>query len=410
MLLTLALCRQLPLKLGATCAAHCMLHAPEPTRPPKTTTADLTSALLGGRIVGLDFLRAVAVMLVLGDHSGAYLLGVDMGLNGGLGVELFFVLSGFLITWMLQHEFQKHQTIDFRAFYWRRLLRLMPIFYVYVILCLLMLALLHRPIPWGAVVSGLTYTTNYYQALHDAPTHFLSHCWSLAVEEQFYFLWPMALWLILKRKLPPARAIVLLIGLIWLHRSVLFLSGWADDAYLYRALDTLADHLLAGCLLAVWLRDVRHQQAMSRITQRAPWLLLLIGSALMLSGHFHGDRGYRYLVAYALEPMLMAALIPMLITFAHARQGPVAALINSRPVVAIGQASYGIYLFHPVLLHPVRHVVERLSNSFTLAMLISVSVLSVLAWLSFRFFETPLRLRFAAIGTRAPSSPLTTAS
>lgn len=387
-----------------------MPHAPTPTPTNHTVTTNLTDALRSGRIAGLDFLRAVAVMLVLGDHSSAELLGLGVGLNGGLGVELFFVLSGFLITWMLQHEFQKKNTIDFRAFYWRRLLRLMPIFYVYVIACLLMLALLHRPIPWGAVISGLTYTTNYYQALHDAPTHFLSHCWSLAVEEQFYFLWPLALWWILKRNLPPAKAIILLMGVVWLNRAVLFLTGWAGDAYLYRALDTRADHLLAGCLLAVCLRDAHLQRRISLLTQRAPWCLLVLGAALMLSGHFHGDRAYRYLVAYALEPALMAALIPMLIAFAHGHKGPVASFINSRPVLAIGQASYGIYLFHPLLLHPVRNVVERFTNSFTLAMLASVTVLSVLAWLSFRFFENPLRLRFAALGTRAPSTHLTAAS
>lgn len=386
-----------------------MPHTPHPLAT-NTPASTLTTALQDSRIAGLDCLRAFAVMLVLADHSGAFLWGTNISFNGGLGVELFFVLSGFLITWILQNEFAKQDAIDFRAFYWRRLLRLMPVFYVYVLACLLMLALTHRPIPWAAVVSGMTYTTNYYQALNDAPTHFLSHCWSLAVEEQFYFLWPLALWWILKRQLPQARSIALLIALIWLNRVTLHLTGTASDAYLYRALDTRADHLLAGCLLAVCLRDEAIRQRFSAVTLRAPWLILAVAVVLMVSGHFHGNRDYRYVIAYTLEPALMACLIPMVVVFASESKGLVAALINSRPVVAAGQASYGIYLFHPLLLHPVRNAVERLSGSFTLAIFVSTAVLAVIAWLSFRFFENPLRRRFAPAEIRVNTARMATTS
>ena len=90
--------------------------------------AALFKALRGSRIPGLDFLRAISVMMVLIDHSGMTWLGPVALFNGGIGVEIFFVLSGFLITWMLLHELDKHQDIHLMDFYRRRAARLLPAF------------------------------------------------------------------------------------------------------------------------------------------------------------------------------------------------------------------------------------------------------------------------------------------
>jgi peptidoglycan/LPS O-acetylase OafA/YrhL len=353
--------------------------------------ATLTLALNGARIPGLDFLRMVAVLLVLADHSGAALWGTNIGANGALGVELFFVISGFLITWMLLNEHQQSGRIDFRAFYQRRIVRLMPVFYAYVAACILMLWVRSRPVPWDAVIAGMAYVLNYQQALTGAPTHFLSHCWSLAVEEQFYFIWPLVLVWLLRKSHKLERALVLLIAAVWAHRFHLQLSGLASDAYIYRALDTRADHLLVGCLAAVLLQRENVRTHLSRISQHMPWLAWLLAIALVVSGQFHGNRDYRYLVAYSLEPIAMAVLIPLVILAAQRQTGWIAKFINCTPVVSMGQASYGIYLFHPLLLHPVRNVVERLTGSFALAFMVSVGTLGIVAWLSFKHFENPLR-------------------
>lgn len=358
---------------------------------PATSHSSLTHALSGHRIPGLDFLRMVAVLLVLADHSGAVLWGTDIGANGALGVELFFVISGFLITWMLLNEHSQAGRIDFRAFYQRRIVRLMPVFYLYVAACILMLWVRERPIPWDAVIAGMAYVLNYQQALTGAPTHFLSHCWSLAVEEQFYFIWPLVLVWLLRKSLRLDHALVLLIAAVWAHRWHLQLSGLASDAYIYRALDTRADHLLVGCLAAVLMQRETIRDRITRISEQMPWLAWVLAIALLISGQFHGDRDYRYLVAYCLEPIAMAVLIPLVILAAQRHHGLLAAFINSTPVVSMGQASYGIYLFHPLLLHPVRNLTERLTGSFALAFFVSVVTLSVVAWLSFKHFENPLR-------------------
>ena len=373
------------------------MHHPEVPRTPSLSAPDrgpshaLSSALSSSRIPGLDFLRMVAVLLVLADHSGAVLLGTSLGANGALGVELFFVLSGFLITWMLTGEYTRAGQINFKAFYQRRIVRLMPVFYAYVAVCILMLWVRERPIPWDAVIAGMTYVLNYLQAFTGAPTHFLSHCWSLAVEEQFYFIWPLVLVWLLRRSVKLEHALVGLILLVWAHRMHLHLSGLASDAYIYRALDTRADHLLIGCLAAVLMRRDSVRAHLGLLDAKLPWLPWLLGGLLIISGHFHGDRDHRYLFAYSIEPIAMALLIPLVILRAQRKAGWVSGFMNSTPVVSMGQASYGIYLFHPLLLHPVRNLTERLTGSFSLAFAVSVGVLSVVAWLSFKYFENPLR-------------------
>lgn len=351
----------------------------------------LSAALSGSRIPGLDFLRMVAVLLVLADHSNAVLWGTSIGANGALGVELFFVISGFLITWMLLNEHQGSGHINFKAFYQRRVVRLMPIFYAYVAVCIALLWWRGRPIPWDAVGAGVAYLLNYQQALTGAPTHFLSHCWSLAVEEQFYFIWPLVLAWLLRRSMNLEHALLLLIGLVWVHRIHLQLTGLASDAYIYRALDTRADHLLVGCLAAVLMRRPEVRDSLTSLNANTPWLAWALALLLLVSGQFHGDRDYRYLFAYAIEPIAMAMLIPLVILQAQQQTGWIARTMNSRPVVSMGQASYGIYLFHPLLLHPVRNLTERVTGSFSLALITSIGVLSVVAWLSFKHIENPLR-------------------
>lgn len=121
----------------------------------KPVTADtqsagpLSQALATSRIPGLDFLRALAVFAVLVDHSGAFSASGWGLFNGATGVQMFFVLSGFLITWMLLDETQRKGRLNLRAFYLRRFARLMPVFYAYVLVGTALLLLAHKLIPWG---------------------------------------------------------------------------------------------------------------------------------------------------------------------------------------------------------------------------------------------------------------------
>ena len=352
----------------------------------------LSSALAGSRIPGLDFLRALAVLFVLIDHT-EYKFGGPLGmLNGGTGVEIFFVLSGFLITSMLLKEVDRFGSISFRDFFQRRAARLLPVFYVYVVVGVIYLTIRHKPIPWDAVVSSAFYVINYHQAFNGAPAHFLSHCWSLAVEEQFYFVWPILFVFVLGVRW---RVDLLLLGLIltvWIYRAVSYLTGWHSDEYIYRALDTRADHLLVGCLLAVLIRRPVWITWFERLW-RMPMLMIALAVALLVSGTWHGDLTYKYVFAYAIEPLIIAVLIPMVVLSASKESGWLSRGLNAGWVVSIGQASYGIYLFHQLLMHPVRTFVENKSGSYHLAIAASFAVVIVVAHQSFVRFEAPIRQR-----------------
>lgn len=356
-------------------------------------TGSLTQALATSRIPGLDFLRALAVLAVLVDHSGAFTGDGPNLFNGATGVQMFFVLSGFLITWMLLDETQRKGRIDLRAFYLRRFARLMPVFYAYVLVGTGMLLLAHKLVPWGALAASLVYGLNYYQALNGAPTHFLSHCWSLAVEEQFYFIWPLTLAFMLRAGMRLDKSIVVLLLCVWVYRAGAQLLGLASDEYIYRALEMRADHLLIGCLLAVLLKQASVRSWFERIQAKYPWLLLVLFAVLSISGSYDGNLNYRYSVGYIIEPIATTLLLPLLIICAQNNGGPFAWFVNSSLVVKVGQASYGIYLFHQLLLYSMQTRLAAWTHSPLVGFLIAVTILSVLAHLSYTYFEMPIRRR-----------------
>lgn len=363
----------------------------------KPVTADtqsagpLSQALATSRIPGLDFLRALAVFAVLVDHSGAFSASGWGLFNGATGVQMFFVLSGFLITWMLLDETQRKGRLNLRAFYLRRFARLMPVFYAYVLVGTALLLLAHKLIPWGALAASLVYGLNYYQGLNGAPTHFLSHCWSLAVEEQFYFIWPLTLAFLLRAGMRLDKSIAIMLLCVWVYRSSVQLMGLASDAYIYRALEMRADHLLIGCLLAVLLRRVQVRSRFEGLHTRFPWLLLVLFAALSISSSFDGNLNYRYSLGYVIEPIATALLLPLVVISAQNKRGPFAWFVNSPLIVKAGQASYGIYLFHQLLLYSMETRLAAWTHSPLAGFLIAVLVLSVLAHLSYTYFEMPIR-------------------
>jgi peptidoglycan/LPS O-acetylase OafA/YrhL len=370
----------------------------QPPKPLTGTPSDhcrptLASALCHPHLAGLDALRAVAVLLVLIDHSGLTNFGTLRVLYGGLGVEIFFVLSGFLITWLLLGEADRHGRIDLGAFYWRRATRLLPAMVVYLVVGALLLLAMGKPLPWAAITAYALYAMNYYQGLTGAEPHYLSHAWSLAVEEQFYLLWPALLIVLLRRGWSLPRSLTALILSLWAVKAVWVLVLGVGDDYLYRALETRADQLFMGCLLAVVLRSGDRWHAVFDTLARHRWLAgALVLALLATTALLQADVTTKYLIGYAVEPLLIAVLLPLVLVEAR-RQGWMARAINAPAVVLVGQVSYGLYLYHPFLIHPVRKVVLRLTGSMPLAVALSLLVVVVVAWASFRWIETPLRDR-----------------
>ena len=158
------------------------------------------------RLDSLDGLRALAVVLVFAHH-------VDQGfLPGGfVGVEVFFVISGYLITWLLLQEHDRLGRINVPRFYARRALRLYPALIVLVILASTGAAVRHIGSPAADGVAAATYVTDIYANIATHPSLVL-HTWSLSVEEQFYLIWPAALVISLRRELPLAKVIAMAIA------------------------------------------------------------------------------------------------------------------------------------------------------------------------------------------------------
>jgi peptidoglycan/LPS O-acetylase OafA/YrhL len=351
--------------------------------------AAVEAAVGSSRIGGLDFLRAIAVFFVVWGHAVEDRVRVLAGLSA-TGVKLFFVLSGFLITRLLFDEFDAHGRIDFIGFYRRRIARLMPAFYLFLAVGIATALLRHHPVSWAAVLSSMLYVVNYYQALTGAKGNLVAHCWSLSVEEQFYLLWPLLASFLLRRRANVAKALLLIILAVWCWRWFLLAFTDASIHYLYRALETRADELAAGCLLAQVVRIPAWRTRLAAVL-RVPGIgLAMIAAILGLCEAESLSTVFRYGVVLVVELPIIALLV-LLTVVASTREGFLARMLRNRLVVHIGQVSYGIYLYHGLVGYTVHRVVAQVSGSFWLGFVFNFAAVVAVASASFRWFETPMR-------------------
>jgi peptidoglycan/LPS O-acetylase OafA/YrhL len=355
---------------------------------PASGSAALYEAISRRTIAGLDGIRAIAVLSVVVHHAGW------MRLNGSQGVLLFFTLSGFLITHLLLGE----EEISLKRFYGRRALRLFPAFYAYWVAVVLYLLATHREVPWGSAISAFFYVGNYHNAFNGHPATFVSHCWSLAVEEQFYLLWPFALISIGRE---PKRLIRVLIGVIlaaWVYRTVIYFAG-ASGAYIYNAFECRIDHLLVGCLGAVVLR-ARAFPRLTEVVASSGGLALGVTVFFIVIGWYQvelGD-GFLWVVAHAIEPPMV--LCVLIYVMANAQRASVRWL-EWAPLRHVGKVSYGIYLFHQMIHSPVRSKTAFLPVPLQYVAVVIVCV--AVATLSYNLYEKP----FLKLKDRLRSEPKT---
>ncbi len=327
----------------------------------------------------LDGVRAVAVSLVILYHFGV------AHVPGAHGVMIFFVLSGFLITWLLLKENEKNGTISLAGFYKRRTLRIFPAFYVYWLLLISYLLVTKKPLLWPQAWSAFFYTSNYYNAINGDPNNGFSHTWSLAIEEQFYLLWPL-LFLLWRRSLAnAAKFLVGLIGLVWVYRAILCFGFNVNQAYIYAAFDTRLDELMVGCLVAILIRHGSLSFFWRAVT--AHMLLPLVTIALLLASIFIGNGyiyRYRNVIGFAIEPPLIAILLVQLIVLSATRLW---SWIEWRVFKFLGRISYSLYLYQQVTLSPVK----RAFSSYPMSLQLMTAVLGtiIVAAISFYVIERP---------------------
>jgi len=359
-----------------------------------------------GRVAELDGLRGIAILLVLLIHFWRYPIGYEV-LNrfaraGWVGVDLFFVLSGYLITGILWG--QRHSVHYYRNFYARRVLRIFPLYYLLLVVVFVILPL-HRAGPelvaaraeWPLYVA---YLANVPVVLHGWRLPSLDITWSLAIEEQFYLCWPLGV-----RRLGP-RALTALLACVVVGvpilRTIARLGlgvGWIPTFVLtvFRV-----DSLAIGGLIALCLQQglvtsewLRHQ---------ARWVLGLLGPVLLVliaSGHFERSSLLISAIGYSLVSIFFAGLL----VWGLFPTRPARRVLGHPLLRRIGIVSYGIYIVHPLCLMVVMAVRARLgldldgatSSSLidsTVVLLCSAAFAYVVAELSFRLFEQPiLRLK-----------------
>ncbi|MBV9788812.1 MAG: acyltransferase [Chloroflexi bacterium] len=347
---------------------------------------------------GLDGLRAFAVLVVLLYHAGD----IWPGMPGGfLGVEIFFVISGYLITALLLGEWRQHGRIDLVNFWLRRARRLLPALFV-LIIATLAYAVLFLPdevaLLRGDALASFAYITNWhfilsqksYFATVGRPS-LLQHLWSLAVEEQFYLLWPPLLAFALRRW-PSAkvlRIILLGAGISTLLMAILYqLTG--DPSRVYYGTDTRAAGLLIGAALAcVWIPGGDRQ---SRVSWFVPPILDLIGLGALAALVWYCLRinAYQpglYRGGFLVVSITTAVLIAVAV---HPRAHLSALLLDSRVARWIGVRSYSIYLWHWPVFMLTRPQLDLALTGWPLLVLRLVITL-ILSELSFRYIEMPMR-------------------
>jgi len=295
-------------------------------------------------IPSLDGLRAVSISIVFIAHAG-----LDRVIPGGLGVTIFFVLSGYLITTLMRTESANHGAVSISAFYTRRAFRILPLFYS--VLTLAVVATLFLGLAGGSVNVAATaaqygHITNYWAIFRGGFIPGTGVYWSLAVEEHFYLLFPVAFAFLQRRGVSLRNQARLFLGisagvLLWRLALVHVWHVSVDRTYL--ATDTRIDSILIGCAIAVALNPRLDTMPSVRTLRLSAGVsaAVLLGSLLLRTDAF------RETFRYSIQSVAIAGLLIYVVACPTDLPGR---LLNTRPMAWLGRLSFAFYLVHHVIL------------------------------------------------------------
>jgi peptidoglycan/LPS O-acetylase OafA/YrhL len=325
----------------------------------------------------LDGLRGIAVLLVVAEHVGQVAgFGLPAGL-GETGVGIFFGLSGYLITGLLLDEQARSGKIRFRAFYLRRAARLLPALVVMLGVSCAVLVRLGYPEVIRDALYTLFYLANYRTVLQGEYMLGFGQAWSLAVEEHFYLMWPLALMFLARRRSAASlvRWIVIACAVVLMWRCVLVLLHGPELLIYHGSIERL-DALLYGCAGAVGMR------AGWRPSRWLSWFAI----AALVTAVIVGDRG---VLGMTLVQAMVGLSSAVLVIGLDAHPSKLRRTLSVPPIVWTGLVSYGIYLWHwPILIVSVLHFDER---NVVITALLGFVLTPAVAAASYYCFERPIR-------------------
>jgi len=358
------------------------------------------------RMQGLDGLRAFAVSAVI-----AYHLGFNLMPGGFLGVDLFFVLSGFLITGILLRQSEEHGYIDLAAFWIRRAKRLLPALFLMLACVLIWLSIFapDRISPIRAEIpAAMFYYSNWYLILHNVsyfeqfgPPSPFGHLWSLAIEEQFYLIWPILLGIML-RFLKKGRIIIITAAAIIASAAAMMLIyvPGSDPSRVYYGTDTRVFAILLGALAAMLLSGKSFPTTLSlkgRLLLESAGLAGLSVVVLMML-NINQYHSFTYQGGLLLFSVAAACLVAVI---AHPASY-LGKILGTTPLKWIGECSYGIYLWHfPVILLS-SPLINTAGPNIPLS-LVQICITVTLAALSRYLVEEPIRYGVKRISAASPA-------
>lgn len=370
---------------------------PRPTGLPTIGPAAASRAFV--RVPSLDGWRACAILLVLvghtvfAGHAPFENLGyLSMCFDGEFGVRVFFILSGFIITHLLAREADSVGHVSLRNFYVRRALRILPVYLAYLIVLAVLSAIGRYHDTASSWIGAATFTRNYVGLGNSATTHF----WTLAIEEQFYLLWPIAF--VGARLWRRERLAFGLLGVVLVVCPLIRLSPPAIGGDLglrllgARSLTRYADSLAIGCAMALLYRRhaARLESGLSAWSWSSLAAVILFGQWIEFSKHYPA-------AVLAFAPLAQGVALAVVVLFSTAPSaGPLHRFLNQRGVVRLGVLSYSLYVWHLLFLsHFMGPSWSDLPTHHWTTWWIGVGVVAAL---SYRFIERPflgLRGRFA---------------
>ena len=347
-----------------------------------------------GRIHSLDGLRAFSIIVVcIGHLKGT--VGAPEILDNfhSPGSRFFFIISSFLITWMLLRELEKHNRIDIGRFFRDRVFRIFPAFYAYIAIGGVLAWFGLIQVNPGDLFHASTFTMNY----HDDRAWYFNSTWSLAYQEQFYLLWPFALLLFGRRHMP----LVLLLIVLTVPgvRALMWYVFEASPTAMMRNFQAVVDTLAIGCLLAFACRSGKLTRVEHPVKRALLWALA-ISLFIATFGLYLLDKGIFYVVGQTLANLATTLVLYLCLT---TQKGFIHFMLNNRVSVYIGALSYSLYLWQAPFLNSYE---TGLVHSYPLNVVLTVTA----ALLSYYLIEMPClslkkKVRFGAL---VPSRILST--